>query len=173
MGENRHLDAAGKSKQWVPGIKSRHQGIRKFKKPSIKPNVQASILLDACRSLASVEKLPPELQCPDLICPLLVFFSGRYSQDKTTRKQVKKTWQIYVLKFCLKMITSLGGKLCAALLQTSDRPCTTLQSSDLQSLGCSAEMHLRLSLKIREICFQGCIFYFFTSHKYRGCGISL
>ena len=49
----------------------------------------------------------------------------------------------------------------AALLQTSDRPCTTLQSSDLQSrscsaagqLACSAEMHLRLSLKIREVCF--------------------
>ena len=29
------------------------------------------------------------------------------------------------------------------------------------------------SLKIRESCFQGCIFYSFTSHKYRGCGISL
>ena len=71
---------------------------------------------------------------------------------------------IYFLQFCLKRITSLGlgGKLrAAALLQTSDRPCTTLQSSDLQSrscsaagqLACSAEMHLRLSLKIREVCF--------------------
>ena len=30
----------------------------------------------ACRSLASVEKLPPELHCPDLICPLLVFFQA-------------------------------------------------------------------------------------------------
>ena len=152
VGENRHLDAAGMSEQWVPGIKSRHQGIRKFKKPSIKPNVPASILPDACRSLASVEKLPPELRCPDLICPLLVFFSGRYSQDKTTRKQVKKTWQIYFLQFCLKMITSLGGKLCAALLQTSDRPCTTLQIckaticrvSAAGQLACSAELHLRL-----------------------------
>ena len=145
----------------MPSIKSQHQGIRKFKKPSIKPYVPASILLDACRSLASVEKLSRELHCPDLICPLVVFFSGRYSQDKTTRKQVKKTWQIYVLQFCLKRTTSLSGKLCAALLQTSDRPCTTLQSSDLQSrscsaagqLACTAEMHLRLSLKIREICF--------------------
>ena len=94
VGENRHLDAAGMSEQWVPSIKSQHQGIRKFKKPSIKPNVPASILLDACRSLASVEKLPPELHCPDLICPLLVFLQADIPK---TRQNDNKTFVRLVL----------------------------------------------------------------------------
>ena len=93
----------------------------------------------ACRSLASVEKMPPVAVSRSNLPTLGIFFRPifpRQDNKKTSQEDLADIFSPILLEN--DYVTGWKALCCIAadIRQTLHRPCTTLQSSNLQSLGC-------------------------------------